>query len=60
MNFQMNRWFGWVGEPDMLEEILNTIVDWLDGMLFENATVNGDSGTKDFGELTSWTPVLNR
>ena len=21
MNFQMNRWFGWVGEPDMLEEM---------------------------------------
>ena len=20
MNFQMNRWFGWVGEPDMLQE----------------------------------------
>ena len=21
LNFQMNRWFGWVGEPDMLEEM---------------------------------------
>jgi hypothetical protein len=21
MNFQMNRWFGWVGEPAMLEEM---------------------------------------
>jgi pimeloyl-ACP methyl ester carboxylesterase len=21
MNFQMNRWFGWVGEPEMLEEM---------------------------------------
>ena len=21
MNFQMNRWFGWVGEPDMLREM---------------------------------------
>ena len=21
MNFQMNRWYGWVGEPDMLEEM---------------------------------------
>ena len=21
MNFQMNRWFGWVGEPDMLKEL---------------------------------------
>lgn len=21
MNFQMNRWFGWVGEPGMLEEM---------------------------------------
>ena len=21
MNFQMNRWFGWVGEPDLLEEM---------------------------------------
>ncbi|MBT9574504.1 MAG: hypothetical protein IV106_25955 [Pseudomonas umsongensis] len=21
MNFQINRWFGWVGEPDTLEEM---------------------------------------
>lgn len=21
MNFQKNRWFGWVGEPEMLEEM---------------------------------------
>ena len=21
MNFQMNRWFGWVGKPGMLEEM---------------------------------------
>ena len=21
MNFQMNRWFGWVGEPDMLDDM---------------------------------------
>jgi hypothetical protein len=21
MNFQMNRWYGWVGEPDMLEDM---------------------------------------
>ena len=25
MKFQMNRWFGWVGEPDMLEEIRTTV-----------------------------------
>jgi len=34
MNFQMNRWFGWVGEPDMLEAMrmaaprIATFVDW--------------------------------
>lgn len=34
MNFQMNRWFGWVGEPDMLEEMrtaaprISTFADW--------------------------------
>ena len=34
MNFQMNRWFGWVGEPDMLDEMRNaapriaTYADW--------------------------------
>ena len=34
MNFQMNRWFGWVGEPDMLEEMrtaaprIVTFADW--------------------------------
>ena len=34
MNFQMNRWFGWVGEPDMLEEMqmasarIVTHADW--------------------------------
>ena len=34
MNFQMNRWFGWVGEPDMLEEMrmaaprIATYADW--------------------------------
>ena len=34
MNFQMNRWFGWVGEPDMLEEMrrvaprIATYGDW--------------------------------
>jgi len=34
MNFQMNRWFGWVGEPDMLEEMrtasarIVTYADW--------------------------------
>jgi len=34
MNFQMNRWFGWVGEPDMLEEMqtaaprMVTYADW--------------------------------
>ena len=34
MNFQMNRWFGWVGEPDMLEEMrwvaprIVTYSDW--------------------------------
>ena len=34
MNFQMNRWFGWVGEPQMLEEMrtaaprIATYADW--------------------------------
>ena len=34
MNFQMNRWFGWVGEPDTLEEMrmaaprIATYADW--------------------------------
>jgi hypothetical protein len=34
MNFQMNRWFGWVGEPEMLEEMrtaaprITTYTDW--------------------------------
>lgn len=34
MNFQMNRWFGWVGEPDMLQEMrtasarIVTYADW--------------------------------
>ena len=34
MNFQMNRWFGWVGEPDMLDEMrtaaprMVTYADW--------------------------------
>ena len=34
MNFQMNRWFGWVGEPNMLEEMrtaaprITTYADW--------------------------------
>ena len=34
MNFQMNRWFGWVGEPDMLAEMraaaprIATYADW--------------------------------
>lgn len=34
MNFQMNRWYGWVGEPDMLEEMrmaaprIATYADW--------------------------------
>lgn len=34
MNFQMNRWFGWVGEPDMLEDMrkaaarIVTYADW--------------------------------
>ncbi len=34
MNFQMNCWFGWVGEPDMLEEMriatprIATYADW--------------------------------
>ena len=34
MNFQMNRWFGSVGEPDMLEEMriaaarIATYADW--------------------------------
>lgn len=34
MNFQMNRWYGWVGEPDMLEEMrlaaprIVTYADW--------------------------------
>jgi hypothetical protein len=34
MNFQMNRWFRWVGEPDMLEEMrmaaprIATYPDW--------------------------------
>jgi hypothetical protein len=34
MNFQMNRWFGWVGEPEMLEEMrmaaprIATYTDW--------------------------------
>ncbi len=34
LNFQMNRWFGWVGEPDMLEEMrivaprIATYDDW--------------------------------
>lgn len=35
MNFQMNRWYGWVGEPDMLEEMrmaaprIVTYADWI-------------------------------
>ena len=34
MNFQMNRWFGWVGEPEMLEQMrmaaprIATYADW--------------------------------
>jgi pimeloyl-ACP methyl ester carboxylesterase len=34
MNFQMNRWYGWVGEPAMLEEMrgvaprIESYVDW--------------------------------
>jgi len=34
MNFQINRWYGWVGEPDMLEEMrmaaprIATYADW--------------------------------
>ena len=34
MNFQMNRWYGWVGEPDMLEAMrkaaprIATYADW--------------------------------
>ena len=34
MNFQMNRWYGWVGEPDMLDEMriaaprIATYADW--------------------------------
>lgn len=26
MNFQMNRWYGWVGEPDMLDEMRTAAV----------------------------------
>jgi hypothetical protein len=29
MNFQMNRWFGWVGEPDMLRELQLDAFSWL-------------------------------
>lgn len=35
LNFQMNRWFSWVGEPDMLEEMriaaarIATYSDWI-------------------------------
>lgn len=34
MNFQMNRWYGWVGEPDMLDEMriaavrITSYADW--------------------------------
>lgn len=34
MNFQMNRWYGWVGEPEMLEDMrmaalrIATYADW--------------------------------
>ena len=34
LNFQMNRWYNWVGEPDMLEEMrtavrrIATYADW--------------------------------
>lgn len=34
LNFQMNRWFGWVGEPEMLDEMrdaaarIGTYADW--------------------------------
>ena len=34
MNFQLNRWFGWVGEPDLLDEMrdaaprIATYADW--------------------------------
>lgn len=49
MNFQMNRWFGWVGEPEMLEEMrlaaprIATYADWRREFLAlaESATQRG-------------------
>lgn len=49
MNFQMNRWFSWVGEPDMLEEmrsVASRIIDYVDWKreflaLAENAAGQG-------------------
>jgi pimeloyl-ACP methyl ester carboxylesterase len=49
MNFQMNRWYGWVGEPEMLEEMrmvaprIATYADWTREFvaLAERATLQG-------------------
>ena len=49
MNFQMNRWFSWVGEPEMLDEMrmaaprIATYADWKREFLrlAENATKDG-------------------
>jgi pimeloyl-ACP methyl ester carboxylesterase len=49
LNFQMNRWFGWVGEPEMLEELreaaarIRGYADWKREFvgLAERAQANG-------------------
>jgi alpha-beta hydrolase superfamily lysophospholipase len=49
MNFQMNRWFGWVGEPEMLDEMraitprIHSYADWKREFLAlaENASNRG-------------------
>ena len=56
MNFQMNRWFGWVGEPAMLEEMrsaaprITTYADWKRefGALAERASQQGRVLTAGF------------
>ena len=54
MNFQMNRWFGWVGAPDMLEEMrsaaLRIVVAYgvLTSFLEQGMHVTGTTSAFDF------------
>ena len=56
MNFQMNRWYSWVGEPEMLEEMhvaakrIATYADWTREFvaLAQNAQMRGHTPRAGF------------